>query len=972
MPGCLRVQANIEDGSPFARTARLEWDGREFRSQCDCPQGERCRHVAALGLAILEHSSAQGPAASHANAPLEPGQEVILYSCWVTPPPKKLAAMYPRPVCLWLALDSARLRDDLSPGTARPLGLWSMPKQQLREEDQAILELLLPFFQAHGRDFSSPHARGVPLRDEDVSPILELLTGYAFVYGGGRQPMTIRPDRPIYERRISSWPGDDSLWELEGAALSKVPERLVGENPAWVILDATFHPVVEAAVDEGPDGGGAAPVVLPQSIHPTVAPVARLVLREEDASLVARLSFVYGSALPLGPTDPRSAVGGELAGAWGFWQRDPQAESALIRRLKETDLETRGEGEWSGWGDRALGFLMEVVPELEAEGWEVYGEDRLTRLRVDRRNLGVSVQIASGIDWFDMETLVTVDGSAIEGSSLLQALRSGSRFVRLGTGAHARLPEEWLARQLALADSLGFEASVEGDRLQQRLPRYQALAAQEVLEAADAGQADQDWHELLHRLQVHDTLPEQPTPVGFVGELRGYQRRGLDYLCFLREQGLHGILADDMGLGKSIQAIALLLHERAAGRTGPVLLIAPTSVVYNWQEEFARFAPSLRVTVFHGSDRSALASVVAASDVVVTSYALLRRDLAGLREHRFHYVILDEAQMIKNARSQSAKAACSLKANHRLCLTGTPIENSLIELWSLFQFLMPGYLGNERQFRDRYLKSDPIEQVEALRRRTKPFILRRLKLDVAPDLPPRSDMVSFCELGPAQRHFYDELLASVRSEVLGTVDRVGLAKSRFSVLVGLLRLRQACCDPQLVRATSTPIPSAKVEHLMDLVREISAEGHRVLVFSQFVKALRILADRLGEADISFEYLDGQTKDRLERVHRFNEGKAPVFLISLKAGGAGLNLTGADYVVLFDPWWNPAVEEQATDRAHRIGQTRHVFSYKLIARDTIEEKVVALQQRKRQLAKDVLEGPEFTQAFSREDLEFLFS
>lgn len=974
--GTLRVVAPVDTGAFYPHTSSLEWDGQAFQSRCDCPLNQRCKHVVAVGLAFLEDPLIPEEPVVSADFPFLPGQEVMLYSFWPAPPPKKLESRYERPYCLWLSVDSARLMEDRLPGTPRPVGMWALPRSPLSDADKAILERLIPFHQAHSRDFSSPHARGIPLLDADLTPILHSLTGYPFVYGGGRKSLSIRPDRPVHQRHVSAWAGSEVIWELDGALIPAAPEKLLGKDPSWVLIDANFHPVIE--VEGAPDTTDPeiqhhpAALAASQLIHPTAPPRPRLTLHEESDCLAVRLSFTYGMALPISPTDPRQAVGGELAGQWGFWQRDNLAESAYIQRLSGTRLDARGDGEWSAWGEDALEFLIDVIPELLLEGWDIFGEERLSSLRVDRRSTSISVHVHSGVDWFDLETIVSIDDIPLDSGSLLQAIRSGSRFVRLGTGAYARLPEEWLARQQALAGSLGFEMHPEGERIRQRVPRYQALVAKEILDAANHGQADQDWHAFVHQLEHLDSIPEERIPAGLNGELRGYQRRGLDYLCFLRDQGLNGILADDMGLGKSIQAIALLLREKENDRGGPTLLVAPTSVVYNWEQEFSRFAPELKILILHGSDRRNQYEAIDDADVVVTSYALLRRDFAVLRARRFHYVILDEAQMIKNPRSQSAKSACGLQANHRLCLTGTPIENNLFEFWSLFNFLMPGYLGSERQFRERYAKTDVPERIEQLRKKTQPFILRRLKQEVAPDLPPRSDMVSFCELGAEQRRFYDHLLSQVRREVISTVDRVGLAKSRFNVLEGLLRLRQACCDPQLVSTSEPAVPSAKVDHLMDLVREIASEGHRILVFSQFVKVLRILSKRLEEEGIAFEYLDGGTKDRMERVERFNQGTAPVFLISLKAGGTGLNLTGADYVVLFDPWWNPAVEEQATDRAHRIGQTRHVFSYKLIAKDTVEEKVLALQARKRHLAKNVLEGEGFSRAFSREDLEYLFS
>jgi superfamily II DNA or RNA helicase len=979
-PGRLRIAARVVDGAVVPRTTVIEWDGARLASRCDCPMGNACKHAVALTLAYLDRPIAPPePLSTPAGRAYRPGQEVILYGLYPAPPPKKLEGLYRRAQTLWLSMDMARLKDDGTPGATRPLQLWgSAHGKGYSDEDVAILELVTPFFQEHGRDFSSAHARGIPLLDPQVTPVLTLLRDSPFVFGAGRRPIEIRPDRPVRLRRLASWQGDDGVWELDGTLLKPIPGRIVGEAPAWVLIEDTLHPLEgsELTVPVEPVALEASQAIAPGITHPPTKPVAHLTLHESGDSLLARLTFLYGSAGPVSPADPRPRVGADFAGQWGFYDRDPEAESDLLKRMAATELEARGEGEYLGWGDAALGFLLDDVPGLIRDGWQVFGEDHLKTLRVDRRHTSVSLSLRSGTDWFDLETEVRIEGQALSGADLRQAMRSGSRFVRLGSGAFAKLPEEWLSRQRELAGSLGFELTAEGDRVRQRLPQYQVLAIADLLETVDTGETPPDFQALVAHLKDFSGVPEEAIPEGFRGELRGYQRRGLDMLCFWRDHGLNGILADDMGLGKTIQAIALLLTDKQAGRTGPTLLVAPTSVVYNWEQELARFALDLKTLVLHGSMRHERFLDVQQADVVLTSYPLLRRDFALLQQHTYRYVILDEAQMIKNPRSQSAKAACALKAHHRLCLTGTPIENNLIELWSLFHFLMPGYLGTEKRFRLSYLNPGPMghdpERAVALRRRTRPFILRRLKQEVATDLPPRSEMVSFCDLSPDHRRFYDALLAQVRSEVIGTVDRVGLSKAHFNVLEGLLRLRQACCDPQLVAPHLTHLASSKVDHFLELIQEIIAGEHRVLVFSQFVKVLKVLERRLHGLSIPTEYLDGQTKDRLEKVEAFNSGTTPVFLISLKAGGTGLNLTGADYVIHFDPWWNPAVEDQATDRAHRIGQTRHVFSYKLIARNTIEEKVLALQARKRDMVRDVLGGDEIGRSLTREDLEFLFS
>jgi non-specific serine/threonine protein kinase len=892
-----------------------------------------------------------------------------------------LEKQYARSLAVWVSMERALVMEDGLPGMPRPLALWSPVKRDaLSAVDASVLDLLEPYYRAHHRDFSSPHAHGIPLKDDMVSPVFALLARCPFVFGAGRTPIEIRPDLPI---RSVGGPYE-ALWDIDGHLVVGGAARLVGVEPAWLQVKESLRPLIEVPLEaEETSGEGEAPATRGDEgnlestpRHPSVAPRGRLMLSEEGERLVVRLTFRYDVSPPVSPLDARALVGGEKNGVWGAWQRDSAAEKNLVDRLGTTALDARGGSQYWAWGDAALQFLMDELPVLIREGWDVYGEERLVRLRVKRSTPSVSVGITSGIDWFDLKTQVRIDDELVPWTALREAFRQNSRFVRLGSGAFGRLPEEWLSRQIQLGQSLGLsEEAGDATGFIQRLPHYLATSARELLEVASEVDVDVDWRRFLQGLEGVESIPEVPPPEAFVGELRHYQLRGLARLAFWRDFGLHGILADDMGLGKTIQAIALLLHEQAAGTPGPSLLVAPTSVVYNWEQEIAKFAPGLRVLVLHGSDRHLRFEALPAADVVITSYGLLQRDRAVLLEQPFNYAILDEAQKIKNPRSQAAKMACRIRARRRLCLTGTPIENNLLEFWSLFHFLMPGLLGSERLFRQTYFKTDPEEVDTArdrLRRMTRPFLLRRLKQDVATDLPPRTEIVSYCELGVEQRRLYDETLAAVRGSIFAEVRSKGLRRAHFHVLEGLLRLRQVACDPRLVLKDGTRLPSAKVEQFMDLLREIIAEGHRVLVFSQFVKMLTILREHLEQESIPYAYLDGQTKDRLERVQRFNSDDTPVFLISLKAGGTGLNLTGADYVIHFDPWWNPAVEDQATDRAHRIGQTRQVFSYKLIARGTVEEKVLSLQAQKRKIVQDVLGGTDLGSELTLSDLEFLLN
>jgi SNF2 family DNA or RNA helicase len=480
--------------------------------------------------------------------------------------------------------------------------------------------------------------------------------------------------------------------------------------------------------------------------------------------------------------------------------------------------------------------------------------------------------------------------------------------------------------------------------------------------------------------------------------LRPYQKQGVAWLHFLRANGFGGILADEMGLGKTLQTLAFFKTLRStecgvrsnlptapaaiphsALRT-PHLIVCPTSLVFNWVAEVKKFAPDLKILALHGPERHARFDEIAASDIVVTSYALIRRDAEKYRGQEFDTVALDEAQHIKNRQTQNAQAVKAVRAKHRIVLTGTPLENSVLDLWSIFDFLMPGYLGTAKDFRERYelpiAKEKNAEAQSRLARRLRPFMLRRLKKEVAADLPAKIEQVSFCELTTDQRQVYQQVIEASRKEVLEAVGAQGIAKSRLVVLTALLRLRQVCCDLRLLKLENVKPASAsgKLDLFGELIEEVLDGGHRVLVFSQFVGMLTLLKEKLTAEGIEFCYLDGSTTDRAAVVERFQGNAAiPVFLISLKAGGVGLNLTGADTVIHFDPWWNPAVEDQATDRAHRIGQTRAVTSYKLITRDTVEEKILILQNRKREVIRNTLGGEEeFAASLSWEEIQELLA
>jgi superfamily II DNA or RNA helicase len=616
--------------------------------------------------------------------------------------------------------------------------------------------------------------------------------------------------------------------------------------------------------------------------------------------------------------------------------------------------------------------LTPVVETLVADGWHVEAEGRAYR-----RAGAVRLSVSSGIDWFDLDATVEFEGTAVPIANLLSALRRRESRVVLDDGSVGLLPAEWLARYAPIAST----AEVVDGRL--RFARQQAALLDTLLEAR-AGEAEVAVDRGFERVRAELATFSQPVaanpPSTFQGTLRDYQREGLGWFLFLRRFGFGGCLADDMGLGKTVMVLALLTwwrEEQALDPAGrrPSLIVVPRSLVHNWKDEAVRFAPGLRVLDYSRADRAAHAEHLDEYDVVITTYGTVRWDVTALQETDFEYVILDEAQAIKNATTISARSVRLLRGRHRLALSGTPIENHLGELWSVFEFLNPGILGRSSVFQRAADTSLPDrEGLAVMSRALRPFILRRTKAQVARELPSRTEQTIVCDLSRAEREFYDGLRRHYREGLLERVSRVGLAKSKMQVLEALLRLRQAACHRGLVDSAHRRESSAKFDVLLPRLRELAAEGHKALVFSQFTTLLGLLRERLDSEGIPYDYLDGRTRDRRARVDRFQtDPSCALFLISLKAGGVGLNLTAAEYVFLLDPWWNPAVEAQAIDRTHRIGQTREVFAYRVIAADTVEDKVLRLQESKRALADAVLSADGGgIKGLVKEDLDLLLS
>jgi len=616
----------------------------------------------------------------------------------------------------------------------------------------------------------------------------------------------------------------------------------------------------------------------------------------------------------------------------------------------------------------AEGKGAEVAFLLTDEGWEVEFEGRALRTPG-----ALSVEVTSGIDWFDLNASLDFGGGvSARLPELLAALRRGEQVVRLSDDSLGMLTSEWLENSGLLAAA----GTVVDGRL--RFSTRQLGVLDVLLSALPPADTDAAFEHARAQLLHFEGISAAEAPPGFVGTLRPYQREGLGWLHFLRQFGFGGCLADDMGLGKTVQVLALLESRREEG-AGPSLVVVPRSLVFNWEQEVQRFTPQLRVLVHGGAGRRRGVEHLADYDLVITTYGTLRRDVAAMRDMEFDYAILDEAQAIKNAGTEGAKAARLIRARHRLAMTGTPIENRLAELWSLLEFLNPGLLGKASVFgalvrRVDGANGDRDEARTLLSRAVRPYILRRTKAQVAPELPERLEQTLMVELSPEERKLYNELRDHYRNSLLGRIDSQGLARSKMHVLEALLRLRQAACHPGLVDPTRREESSSKIDMLLSRVAEATAEDHKVLVFSQFTSLLAIVRAQMDAAGTRYAYLDGDTRDRQQAVAEFQEDpECRVFLVSLKAGGVGLNLTAAEYVYLLDPLWNPAVEAQAIDRAHRIGQTRRVFAQRLIARDTVEEKVLALQESKRDLADAIIRADNsVVSGLGREELELLLS
>jgi superfamily II DNA or RNA helicase len=758
------------------------------------------------------------------------------------------------------------------------------------------------------------------------------------------------------------------------AALRRLLRSPTIAEPASDLIALIMNGLPRVALEVGaplPDLSQVADVV---DLHPEFRMTARGNLLEARVNLSAAYGDVEVEVRPDGISPPVIIQSpGEGQKRAKCVRTDIVAQQQAAQLLLDLGLSPDQEGNgFMAQGEAAMSFWGEGVGTLPEE-WTLYVPDELLGAHVRSSPVQMKARVSSGVDWLSVNVSYESEGVLIDRKELERCLAEGKKFVRLNDNSFAPID---LGRMQALVDREVELLHASGKN--GRLPLSQAGRVRELLEQADSSTVASSAKKLFEKLGNIDGIKKAKKPRSLKATLRPYQEQGLSWLMFLHEIGSGGVLADDMGLGKTIQTIAMLLTVKQEQKGLHALIVAPTSVVGNWVRELQRFGPTLSVALWHGAGRKGQLEELDKANIVITSYALLRRDIELLNKLDLDYAILDEAQNIKNPESATAQAARDIQSRRRLALTGTPIENRLSEIWSIFEFVSPGLLGPLKRFEEKFAR--PIDQGDSktaarLRAVIHPFILRRTKMEVASDLPPKIEVDKLIDMPPDQRAIYLQVLREVRAQVMGEVERSGIGKSHLHILAGLTKLRQAACDPRLLGLPRefTHDDSGKLAALRELVDEAESGGHKVLIFSQFVSMLKLVKEALVEDKIKFEYLDGTTKDRQAPIERFQtDPTVTAFLISLKAGGSGLNLTAADTVIHFDPWWNPAVEDQASDRAHRIGQKKVVTVYRLVAADTIEDKILQLKEKKRELVASVLsEDAGGSKRLSETDLDELF-
>ena len=1020
------VAAGEEDKS-FRVYVRDSGHG-QIHSECSCGRSPACEHAAAALLAVLrlEHDSSD-----HASAEVQ------------VKPPKTDTAIATDQQLLYILNPESKVNTGLPVDTVvvRNIrhGVYSggsrfsperadknNPARFLQPEDFEILADL-------ARMQCGKEAHSV-IDGADSERLLQTImqTGRCHMADNYSHPIKIAEPRPLSLNWITDQSGIQHLqWQIIPAAeyvlvlphpwyidqSHHVAGKLTSDLPLALLKALLAQPTLDPAQAEQTKTRIKTDfphVHLPQlrtyeTKTVSAAPVAclRLFCMQEESGLEhknavhrAELFFTYDGVVVNIHTPATCFDGHSLIRV----QRDTKFEQQCKRRLSKagfysvprsdmSDKDVYGlPGDPANWID----FQYDVLPLLSEDNWTILYDPSFQLRAVRNQSWYCDTRRLEDKDWFEFTIGVVIDGERI---NLLPVLLDFLRrhppetpqdphkryhVLQIQDGQWLRVPAERIRAILNSLVSLYTAKSTKVPPMSLRLPLYQLANISELALAKSAPISD--WlgddplRSLAESLRHAGQATSVSAPQTLQTQLRHYQQSGLNWLQFLREQHMGGILADDMGLGKTVQTIAHLLVEKQHSRMDrPSLIVAPTSLVFNWRNELRKFAPSLRCLCLHGPNRQQRFQSIGQYDVVITTYPLLIRDEPALRAFNYHCLILDEAHYIKNPKTKAARCVRKLDARHKLCLTGTPLENHLGELWSLYDFLLPGLLGSEKQFQAGFRtpieKHQDVSRIELLARRVRPFMLRRTKDEVAGELPQKTEIVRRIALTQPQQDLYETVRLSVHHHVLSVIQHQGLARSQITILEALLKLRQVCCDPRLVRLDQPHgvSDSAKLEFLCEILPEMIEEGRRILLFSQFTSMLALIEEEVQKMHIDYAKLTGQTTDRAAQIERFQAREVPLFLISLKAGGVGLNLTAADTVIHYDPWWNPAVERQATDRAHRIGQTQRVFVYKLICEGTVEEKILSLQEHKQSLADGLFRLQEpGTARWSEQEIEELLA
>ncbi len=707
------------------------------------------------------------------------------------------------------------------------------------------------------------------------------------------------------------------------------------------------------------------------------APDVKMQLMEKGEYLLFQPVFIYKGFQAVGPITGTLTIpdGDKIL----VIQRNNEEEQDFLTKLQNLHsafVYQNDSGSFILKGTEVLRnnwffLFMDAMKEMKVP---VFGFEALRNFRFNTSKPSTHIHVSSGLDWFDAKVEIEFGEQRVGIADIKKALAAKQSFVQLGDGTLGILPDEWLKKY-----SLLFKAG-EGKQDKLRLSRYHMTVIDELYENRSESELSFALDEKFQRLREFKNIPETPAPANLEKILRPYQLAGFQWLNYLNEVGWGGILADDMGLGKTVQALTMLEQYKTANGSLKAIVICPTTLIYNWKNEVGKFTPALSYHIHHGNLRNRKAEELEKFNIIITTYGTLRSDINIFLKILFDYVILDESQAIKNPSSKVTKAATLLTAKNRICMSGTPLQNNTFDIYAQMNFLNPGLLGSMEYFRNEFAtpidKFGEQEQKEHLRKLINPFILRRTKEQVAKDLPEKTETILFCEMDTDQRRIYEAYRNSYRDKILGTIETQGIDKSQLTILQGLMKLRQICDSPAILNEEDKyPNYSIKLEELSREIEE-NIGSHKALIFSQFLGMLALIKEKLIEKNIPFEYFDGSTSatDREKAIQNFqSKDECRVFLISLKAGGVGLNLTAADYVYIVDPWWNPAVEQQAIDRTHRIGQTKNIFAYRMICIDTIEDKILQLQEKKKILAKELISDESgFVKSLTKADVEYLFS